>query len=204
MKSTIISNQRNQIIDYIRRKIFSGELSEGSQLKEMPLANELGVSRGSIREAIRQLEQEGLLEYKNNRGVFISVVEDGPIEEVINPIRRRIERYALKLIFQNQSRDVFDSWDDIMARLYFACKQKDVGLCTEADIEFHRRIIEVSESSDLLAIWKTVVSRTRIRIYKSYLNFKPSKFMSIYNNHEELLNLIKVCTVSGINKLNIC
>ena len=91
-----------------------------------------------------------------------------------------------------------------MARLYFACLQHDVGLCTEADIEFHRKIIETSESSDLLAIWMTITSRTRVRIYKSYQDYKPAKFMSIYNSHDELLRQFKVTTISGISKLNIC
>lgn len=204
MKKGIINNQRDQIVEYIRKKIFRGELKEGTQLKETPMAKELGVSRGSLREAIRQLEQEGLLKYITNRGVFISEVDDGPMEEVVNPIRLRLEQYALKLIIQNHPREVFDSWDEIMARMYFACKQHDVGLCTETDIEFHRRIIETSGSSDLLAIWMTIASRTRVRIYKSYQKFKPSEFMSIYNSHNELLQQFKVTTISGISKLNIC
>lgn len=204
IKKGIINNQRDQIVDYIRKKIFRGELREGSHLKETPLSKELGVSRGSLREAIRQLEQEGLLKYITNRGVFISEVDDGPMEEVINPIRLRIEQFALKTIIQNHPREIFDGWAEIMARMHFACKQHDVGLCTETDIEFHRRIIETSESADLLAIWMTIVSRTRVRIYKSYQNYKPAMFMSIYNSHNDLLQQFKKTTISGISKLNIC
>lgn len=204
MKSGIINNQRDQIVAYIRRKIFRGELKEGVQLKEIPMAKELGVSRGSLREAIRQLEQEGLLKYITNRGVFISEVDDGPMEEVINPIRLRLEQYALKTILQNHPREIFDSWAEIMARMHFACKKQDIGLCTESDLEFHRRLIETSGSSDVLAIWMTIASRTRVRIYKSYQKFKPSMFMSIYTSHNELLQQFKTTTISGIPKLIIC
>lgn len=204
INKSVISNQRDQITDYIRNKIYNGELEEGAHLKEMALSEEMGVSRGPIRESIRQLEQEGLLTYKTNRGVFVSEVDDGPMDEVINPIRRRIEEFALKTILQNHPREIFDTWDEIMAKMLFACKQHDIGLCTETDIAFHRRIIELSEISDLLAIWMTVVSRTRVRIYKSYQILKPSQFMKIYKAHDALLGQFKITTISGIPKLRIC
>lgn len=59
---------REQIVSAIRTKILSGELTPGTRIIEQKLAEEFGSSRGPIREALRQLEQEGLVEYSRNVG----------------------------------------------------------------------------------------------------------------------------------------
>ena len=65
---------RENVVDVIRMKIFNHELAPGMRIIEQDISDELGVSRGPIREALRQLEQEGLVEYVRNEVWIIGYV----------------------------------------------------------------------------------------------------------------------------------
>ncbi|MCD8084682.1 MAG: GntR family transcriptional regulator, partial [Clostridiales bacterium] len=65
---------RENIADIIRMKIINQELKPGDHIVEAELANEFGISRGPIREALRQLENEGLIEYTRNVGCSVKQI----------------------------------------------------------------------------------------------------------------------------------
>ena len=71
-----------RIVEQLKRVIIAGELSAGDRVLETDLAELLGVSRGPVREAFRQLEQEGLLVSYPHRGTFVASVPEDEIEEV--------------------------------------------------------------------------------------------------------------------------
>ena len=73
---------REKIVEEIRTKILDQELISGMRIIEEDLAEEFGVSRGPIREALRQLEQEGMIEYKRNAGCSVRKVTLEDIKEI--------------------------------------------------------------------------------------------------------------------------
>src|SRR6478752_10082953 len=84
---------RQDILLGLRSGILSGEIAPGTRLLEIPLATELGVSRGPVREALRQLEQEGLVEFYPHRGAIVVGVGETEIE-TIYMIRALLEERA--------------------------------------------------------------------------------------------------------------
>src|SRR6266581_4316559 len=94
-----IRSVRIQIIDRLRDDILTGRLAEGERLHEAKLAERFGVSRGPIREVLAQLTHEGLLEAKPNCGVKVAPSDSESVRELIVPIRRVIETFALKHFF---------------------------------------------------------------------------------------------------------
>ena len=77
---------RESVADEIRMKIINGELVPGARIVEQELASEFGISRGPVREALRQLEEEGLVEYARNAGC--SVRQIGAEDIICVPIMR--------------------------------------------------------------------------------------------------------------------
>ena len=76
------STLRERMVDAIRVKILNGELKPGDRIIESDLSAEFGTSRGPIRESLRQIEQEGLIEYKRNAGCSVKEVTVKDIYEI--------------------------------------------------------------------------------------------------------------------------
>ena len=72
---------RQEVVDEIRQKILEGEFKPGDRMKENEIAELFGVSRGPVREALRQIEQEGLVRYERNVGCSVAVVTEQDIYE---------------------------------------------------------------------------------------------------------------------------
>src|SRR5919199_1243198 len=92
-----------RIVDQLKRVIIAGELRPGDRVLETDLAEQLGVSRGPVREAFRQLEQEGLLVSYPHRGTFVASVPEDEIEEVY-ALRAQIEVYATRRVVAQHGR----------------------------------------------------------------------------------------------------
>ena len=77
-KKFSVKTLRVEAADYIRSKILEGNMEPGDRVNEFELSEEMGISRGPIREALRQLEQEGLVTYVPNKGCSVAklTVED--------------------------------------------------------------------------------------------------------------------------------
>src|SRR3954471_24366051 len=91
----------------IRKKIMSGEIPIGSQLRQAELATQLGVSRTPIREALRQLQTGGLIEVVPNRGAVVRVPTPWEVREAYQ-VRAELEGLACELAVQSITADVLD------------------------------------------------------------------------------------------------
>src|SRR5947207_3583081 len=158
---TAIRTVREQITDRLRDDILSGRLAEGERVQEGKLAERFGVSRGPIREALAQLTQEGLLDAKPNCGVRVSHSDSDSVRELIVPIRRVIETFALKHFFHEIDERDFLTWESILHHLQSACERKDQAAIIQYDLAFHRSILTRAGVPALLTIWQTIVARIR-------------------------------------------
>src|SRR5208283_2363239 len=149
-----------------------------------------GVSRGPIREALVQLTNEGLLVSKPNCGVKVAPSAPDAIRELIIPIRRTIETYALKLCFDDLTEQDFLTWDEILHHLERACRLKDRKAIPQHDIAFHRSILVRSGQPDLLAIWQTIVARVRCHFWQALVNYEKN-FMAMHQEHVELVKVFR-------------
>ena len=86
---------RGQVLGAVRSAVVSGRLAPGARVNEAQLASDLGVSRGTLREAIRRLEQEGLLVTLSHRGTFVRELSTEEIAEVYG-VRLALESYAAR------------------------------------------------------------------------------------------------------------
>ena len=183
-----IRTVREQITDRLRDDILTGRLAEGERLQEAKLAERFGVSRGPIREVLAQLSHEGLVEAKPNCGVKVTHSDSDAIRELIVPIRRVIETFALKHFFQEiNERDVL-AWESILHHLKSACERKDQAAIIQYDLAFHRSLLTRAQVPALLAIWQTIVARIR-RHFRHATAHYSEDLLKIYEEHRQLVEV---------------
>ena len=134
-KSTLI----NEIADLMRESIVSGAIPPGTRLTEQDFANQLTVSRGSLREALRILESEGLVVDIPRRGFYVIDLSVRDIEEVYT-LRLLLELEALKRALQHVKPQHLDLLESIVAGMTDAARQGDLFRVVKLDVEFHRNL----------------------------------------------------------------
>lgn len=143
---------RDEICDYIKESILTGELKPGDRIVETRCAKELGVSQSPVREAIRELEMIGLVENIPFQGCY---VKEHTIKDVKDSYKVRISletlgmKYAIVSISDEQLKEIYDVMKDMEA----AAEKHDFDLYTRLDTLFHQKIIEVSQNTMLLRLW---------------------------------------------------
>jgi len=187
-----VLSTREQIADRLREDVFAGRLPAGERVSEAELAGRFGVSRGPIREALSQLTSEGLFVSKQNCGVTVSLPAPEAIREVILPIRRTLEVYAFKQIFDSLTPDDFRFWDDVLFRMERACRQGDWPQLPQLDLAFHRYVLERAGSPDLLAVWQTIVTRLRAHFSDTARGHHAADHLLwLHGHHVELLDAFR-------------
>ena len=146
----------------LRSGILNGEIPPGTRLLEIPLATELGVSRGPVREALRQLEQEGLVEFFPHRGAIVVGVADSEIE-TIYAIRALLEERAFAKACRTIDDAELDGLATTVEKMIEASYAGDVAAVTEHDMRFHGRIVELSGFSYLRRLWTSIDGVVRLR-----------------------------------------
>jgi DNA-binding GntR family transcriptional regulator len=104
------------VVDELRDRILSGAIAPGSALRQELLAEELGVSRLPVREAIRQLSAEGLVDMIAHRGAYVSMLSRAEVQEFFD-IRLRLEPWLLRLAVSQHTPEELDEAARIVARM---------------------------------------------------------------------------------------
>jgi DNA-binding GntR family transcriptional regulator len=190
--SQSIRSTRDQITDSLRDDVLCGRLSAGERVSEASLAQRFGVSRGPIREALSQMVHEGLFVAKPNCGVVIAPPAPPEIRELVLPIRRTLETYALRQIYSDLNADDFRHWDDILFRMERVCRQGDAKQFPPLDVALHRSIMERCGQRDLVAIWHTIVMRMRAHFWvRAQEMDRRGKLMTLHADHARLIGAFK-------------
>jgi len=127
---------RERVYDYLKSSVLSGRFSPGKRLTEEHLAEEMGVSRTPIREALHKLETEGLIKPLERRGFIVSADSREEIEELFD-IRASLEGYALRLISETISEKTLERMDRLILKAEDAFKRKKIEEIFEWNTQFH-------------------------------------------------------------------
>ncbi|OJW14388.1 MAG: exonuclease [Planctomycetales bacterium 71-10] len=178
-------NPESPVSRVLREEILTGRLQAGSRLTEAELSSRFGVGRGLVREAVQKLSTQGLLISRPNRGAVVAPEAPREIRNLIIPIRRTVEVYALRLVFDDLDAADFAAWDEILGRMRDACARADYHAIAEADLAFHRRLLERAGQPDLIVIWETLVGRIRSHFRRTQK--LSADAMEIYEEHRAIV-----------------
>jgi hypothetical protein len=127
----------------------------------LELSRRFQTGRGIVREAVQRLSVEGLIQTRPNCGAVVAPEAPKLIRNLIVPIRRTVEAFALELVFDSLNNEDFQVWESIIDRMRAACLTADHHELAELDIAFHRYLIDRADQPDLIAIWESLVARIR-------------------------------------------
>lgn len=145
----------------IRNKIISGDLPPGTRLRERDLAEELGVSRIPVREALTHLEADGFITSQSHRGATVTELTLRDVEELFD-VRLGVEVYASRLAAQRVASGADPAaLREGMARAESALAEGDTGQIAEANADLHEAIVTLAGNSLLSAMMQSVFSRNR-------------------------------------------
>jgi DNA-binding GntR family transcriptional regulator len=139
---------RNEVYHYLRNAILEERLKPGQRIIERKVADKLSVSRTPVREAIRKLEQEGLVNYVPNRGAIVASLSATDVWEIYT-IRSVLEGLAVRLAAQHLNSADMAEIEELMSQMEQALNEGDYPKLDKIHNAFHRRIIAAARSPKL-------------------------------------------------------
>jgi DNA-binding GntR family transcriptional regulator len=172
----------------IRASVISGRFRPGEQLVEARLAEELGVSRGPVREALRRLCEEGLLVDILHRGTFVR--EFGPRELVdIYNVRIGLESVAVRLMIRaGRSSDRLAAQVEEMRG---AARARNIGELSALEVRFHETLCELSDNPLLVSVFRSISAHVQMAV--SFDNASYDDPLQIAEEHTPIIEAIDAC-----------
>jgi DNA-binding GntR family transcriptional regulator len=146
---------RDDVRSHLRNLIFDGTLQPGDRIVESRLAKELGISQAPVREALRELEQMGLVVSYPNRGSSVRQIEPQDAHEMYT-LRAHLEAMAVRLAIPKLTADDLDELEGIIEAMVEAGRENDPQRLTELDAHFHEYIIDKSGHQLLFRTWQGI------------------------------------------------
>ena len=178
----------DEIADIIRDRILKGEYKIGEKIKENQIATELRVSRTPIREAFKQLENEGLIDYIPNRGCFAKGFTKQDIEDIY-AVRKALEVLAVEWAVSRITPEEIGDLQDQSDLMEFYTTRKDGRKVRELNTDFHDIIYNATGSrfmAQVLRSYKEYIEQTR-----KVLFYEQEYLDEIFEEHKAILDSIK-------------
>ena len=149
----------------LQRDILTGKLKPGQKIVEQELCNEYGVSRTPIREALRQLEADGLVENILNRGAFVIGMSDQDYEDMFD-MRKAYEVQAVEWAIKRITEEEMERLEETFEFMEFYTMRNDIEKMLVINTGFHQIIYEASHNRML---------QKQLASYQNFLKYKNSQ-----------------------------
>ncbi len=158
------TNLREQALASLRTAITSGQLPPQTPMVETELSEQLQISRGTLREAMRQLQQEGLLVVAARGRLYVRSLGPKEIEDIF-AVRSALESLAASTLASRDDRAVaVDRLRGLLDLMAQAVSNEDLERRIEADLDFHRTLCQLTGNEMLLHTWQSLEGSIRMSI----------------------------------------
>ena len=140
-----------EVAERLRQRIFAHELTPGTWIDEQKLAEQYGISRTPLREALKVLAAEGLVDLKPRRGCYVTEISRQDIDDIF-PLMAMLEGRCAFIAVQLAKPEDIRDLKAIHEKLELAAKESRIDAFFEANQEFHRRIQELTNNRWLLSV----------------------------------------------------
>jgi DNA-binding GntR family transcriptional regulator len=176
-----------KVADEIRTAILGTKLGSGERLVEADVALKMGVSRATVRDALRHLEREGLVSVTPWRGTTVVGLSERDISEVAS-LRARLEAFAIELAISQLTPAACTELKECVERMVAEAKRNNLSGINEADFAFHRAIWKIADHRRLLQALDSLSVTIRALISISNLVYPAAE--GIAAEHTKILKAI--------------
>ena len=179
---------RGQVFQEIREDILKGKLKENEELREATLGKELGVSRTPVREALRQLELEGLVHIIPNKGAYVTGITEKDVHDIYMT-RSMLEGLCARWAAEHISEEQIQEMEEVLLLTEYHLNRGNAEQLAELDGKFHEVLYDASQSRILrhiLSDFHKYVQVARKRSVK-----KEDRAKKSLEEHREILNALR-------------
>ena len=174
-----------RVIEELRQAILSGQLKAGERLIEDRIAEELGVSRNPVREAIRVLASEGLVEVTARRGASVVTMTEQEARETIE-VRALLEGQNARLAARRQDKETLRRIESVLNQGVAAVAAKQYDLLADLNQQFHQELAEAGQNRLLADLLKRLRERTAMLFSPT----DPARRARTWEEHADILRAI--------------
>jgi DNA-binding GntR family transcriptional regulator len=171
------------VLKQIRASIIAGRFAPGERLVEADLARNLGISRGPIREALADLERDGIVVRVPRQGSFVRTFDTELVDEVYS-LRKILEKYAAEQLVLKMDGEVEASLERSLATIDEAADSGNIAALADRDLQFHNSLYQLSGHGLLQQAWHdclagklrmlvNVTTRTHVPLSDATVNHRP-------------------------------
>jgi len=179
---------RKKIYERIEQAIINGELKPGEKIIESQLAQEMGISRTPVREALRLLESKGYVSQSEKGGVKVTEISKENIKEW-SEIKNVLNELAIKKAAENITEEQLEELEKVLLKMKSAVEKDNEIEISQGNAEFHSLIYKASQNNLIISIGKEYQNYTfRLRKYLAKLENRRKK---AYKEHEKIYEALK-------------
>ena len=171
----------------LRRRIINNELPAGTRLLEVKLADEFGVSRTTLRSALRELKNDGLIEMSPRRGCFVARMDPSDIHDIC------FARYVLEAGAASELRDIDDALlaelEAALRAMHAAADEGDLEAMVEADTRLHGILVERGGGTRVVELWHGLDGQMG-SLMRSSLEVQGIDLREAADRHRKLLDAV--------------
>lgn len=189
-QNTLLARHTTQesVVDYLRTLILSHQFSPGERLVQSELAEDLGVSRTPVREALHQLASEGLVAISAYKGAFVNDFSLKELEEIYC-VRIALEGYAARLATQHITEDDFRQLNSLVRQMNEIFQLEDRLQLLEVNREFYSSLYTIPKQQRLYDMIMQHLDLSNV--YRRMAFSLDRLYMGTVANHEELLAVLR-------------
>ena len=178
-----------QVTNAIREAVTSGEYEPGKQLSEAALSQYYEVSRTPIREALKQLEREGLVEIIPRVGTCVRKPTEQELDELFT-VKEALEGFAAGLLAESQDPVAIKELEEAVILMEVAARKNDTNLYVEANEQFHAAILAGANNSKLSYLLNLMLNQIPYQRYVHISINDPERLVRSLKEHQVILEVI--------------
>jgi len=174
------------IADTLREAIYGGRFPPGERIAQATVAQELGVSQTTVRDAFTTLEREGLVVREAHQGAVVTKLSRTDVEEIVS-LRTTLEVMAVRRLIQQATPDRVAQLEE---NIHTMEATGTAGKIADLDLQFHELLVRFANHKRLYACWQTLKTQVKLLMVGHNLRTRRARQQTV-DNHRQLLRWIQ-------------